>query len=317
MTLRRALTLLLPMLLLLSVLTVRADAPEISVLAPDQIPSTPKGIHHYLLVCVDKWVPDNAWKGNSDGMVLLTIDEASGRIMVTSLVRDILVMRPNGKLGKLTGVFADFGIDGLMETINRHLGLHIEKYILMNWSQVSKIVDTVGGVDLQVTGSEASYLKRYAISPTSTTPAMNRAGTYHFKGHAAVIYMRCRRAVALNGDKYDFARTFRARLVLTNIADSLKDVSYDHAYELFRAIFDCLGDPDGFFHTNISMADLLNAFRMAFALKGTPVEQFRVPIDGTYDSYFLGKSWTQQTDFEVNRAALREFLFDQSFVVIE
>ena len=39
---------------------------------------------------------------------------------------------------------------------------------------------------------------------------MNGAGDYHFKGHAAVIYMRCRRVPALNGDKYDMGRTFRA-----------------------------------------------------------------------------------------------------------
>ncbi|MGI6655107.1 MAG: LCP family protein [Christensenellales bacterium] len=294
-----------------------AVTPNISVLTLDEIPPTPKGIHHYLLVCVDQWIPEKCWKGNTDGMVLVTVDEVSGRIIVTSFVRDTLVLQPNGEKSKLTEVFKSFGIDGLLETINRHFGLRIEKYILMNWTQVVRIVDILGGVDLQVTGSEASFLKHYPISPTSTTPAMNRAGTYHFNGRAAMIYMRCRSATALNGDRWDYGRTYRARLVLYNIADSLKDISQDRAYELFREIFDSLGDPSIFFHTNVSMADLLDAFQMAFALKGTPVERFRVPIDGTHETYFLGISCTQLADCEVNRAALHDFLFDQSYVVIE
>jgi len=204
-----------------------------------------------------------------------------------------------------------------MDTLNRHFGLRIEKYILMDWSQVSSIVDIVGGVDLEVTAREAGYLKRYAISSTSTSPSMNGAGDYHFKGHAAVIYMRCRRVPALNGDKYDMGRTFRARLVLHNIADGLKDVSYEQAYDMFREIFDSLGDRNKFFHTNISMSDLMNAFQVVFSLKGTPVEQFRLPIDGTFHTYIYAGGQSQLMDFEANRAALHDFLFDKSYVVIE
>lgn len=274
-------------------------------------------MHHFLLVCMDSWGANLSRLGYSDGMVLVTIDEALDRIITTSFIRDTLVIHPDGKPGRLTYVMKKFGIEGLMDTLNRHFGLRIEKYILMDWSQVSSIVDIVGGVDLEVTAREAGYLKRYAISPTSTSPSMNGAGEYHFKGHAAVIYMRCRRVPALNGDKYDMGRTFRARLVLHNIADSLKDVSYERAYDMFREIFDSLGDRNKFFHTNISMSDLMNAFQVVFSLKGTPVEQFRLPIDGTFHTYIYAGGQSQLMDFEANRAALHDFLFDQSYVVIE
>lgn len=297
--------------------TIYAAEPAISVLQEDQIPPTPLGMHHYLLVCMDSWGANLSRLGYSDGMLLITVDEASGRIISTSFIRDTLVTHPDGKPGRLTYVIKEYGISGLMDTLNRHFGLRIEKYILMDWSQVSAIVDIVGGVNLEVTAREASYLKRYAISPTSTSPAINGKGLYHFKGHAAVIYMRCRRVPALNGDKYDMGRTYRARYVLRSIADSLKDVSYEDAYDMFRAVFDALGDTERFFHTNISMAELMQTFQMVFALKGTPLEEFRLPIDGTFGTFLYAGGQSQLMDFEANRLALRDFLFDKSFVVIE
>ncbi len=285
--------------------------PEIDVLDPAEIPATPKGMHHYLLLCMDSWAARLNRLGYSDGMVLVTVDESAGRIIATSFIRDMLVMHPNDKPGRLTYIVKEYGVQGLIDTINRHFGLHIEKYILMDWSQVSSIVDAVGGVQLTVTAGEAGYLKRYAISPSSTKPAMAGAGDYLFSGHAAVIYMRTRRVPASNGDPHDIGRTYRTRLVLSSIAESLKDVSYEKAQKILESITANILD------TNLSAGDLLDAFNMVYAMRGTPVEMFRLPVNGTFRSfdYFGGAS--QLMEFAPNREALRDFLFQQTFVVTE
>ena len=181
----------------------------------------------------------------------------------------------------------------------------------MDWSQVSSIVDAVGGVNLTVTDGEAGYLKRYAISPSSTKPAMAGAGDYLFTGHAAVIYMRTRRVPALNGDPHDIGRTFRTRLVLSSIAESLKDVSYEKAQKILESVTGNILD------TTLSTADMLDAFNMVFSMRGTPVEMFRLPVDGTFRSfdYFGGAS--QLMEFAPNREALRDFLFSSDFIVTE
>lgn len=286
-------------------------AGKISVLDESQIPDTPKGVHHYLLLCMDSWAANTKRLGFSDGMVLITVDESAQRIIATSFIRDTLVIHPDGKPGRLTYIVKEFGVQGLLDTINRHFGLRVEKYIMMDWSQVQAIVDAVGGVDLYINAAEASYLKRYAISPTSTYPAMDKAGNYHFKGHAAVIFMRCRRATASNGDRYDFGRTYRARTVLTNIATALQHVDYDRALKLLDAVMVNILD------TNLSAADMMEAFNMAFKLRGTKLEQFRLPIDHSYQRYFYAGGDSELMDFEANRNALRTFMFDSSFVVIE
>lgn len=287
------------------------EIPQIDVLEPSQIPSTPAGMHHYLLLCMDSWAARLNRLGYSDGMVLVTVDESAGRIIATSFLRDLLVLHPDGMPGRLTYIVKEYGVQGLIDTINRHFGLEIEKYILMDWSQVSSIVDAVGGVRLKVTAGEADYLKRYAISPKSTTPAMAGAGEYLFTGHAAVIYMRTRRVPAINGDAHDIGRTYRTRLVLSSIAESMKDISYERAQKILDSV------TANILATNLSAADMLDAFNMFYAMRGTPVEMFRLPVDGTFRSfdYFGGAS--QRTEFAPNREALWDFLFKRSFVVNE
>lgn len=287
------------------------EIPQISVLAPEEIPATPSGMHHYLLICMDSWNANLDRLGYSDGMVLVTIDEVAGRIITTSFIRDMLVLHPDGLPGRLTYIVKEYGVQGLVDTINRHFGIEIEKYILMDWSQVQSIVDAVGGVKLTVTDGEASYLRRYAISPNSTKPSMASGGTYHFTGHAAVIYMRTRRVSAINGDPHDIGRTYRTRLVLSSIADSLKNVTFEKA----RAILDSV--MDNILSTNLTASDMLEAFNTAFSMRGIKLEQFRLPIDDTYSLFVYFGGDSQLMDFEANRKALKDFLFEQVYIVSE
>lgn len=309
----------LSLLLLLTLLTGSAFAvtqsqdvlDKITCLEKDQIPPTPKGMHHYLLLCMDSWNANLKRLGYSDGMVLLTLDEGTGRVIVTSFIRDMLVIHPDGKPGRLTYIAKEYGVQGLIDTINRHFGIQIEKYVMMDWGQVEAIVNAAGGVELDVTDAEASYLRRYAISPTSTIPSMKHKGHYMFKGHAAVIFMRMRKVAASNGETQDFGRTFRARTVLSNLADSLKDLSYEDAEKLLDAVLNNTLD------TNISTAEALEAFNIAFNLRGTKVEQCRLPFDNTCRPYEYYGGAGQLMDFEKNRELLSDFLFNRSYVVAD
>ena len=51
-------------------------------------------------------------------------------------------------------------------------------------------------------------------------------------------------------------------------------------------------------------------------LKGTQIEQIRMPIDGTYKSMPVAGMATQQIDFIANREALHDLILN-SFVVVE
>ena len=341
-----------------------ADVPNpIPVIARENVTPAPKGIHHYMLVCVDSWDAKGSfakkqWGNHTDGLILVTVDENAQRVMLTSFIRDMLIQRPDGKFGRINN-YLDVGgwtyengktyyegLQALVDTISTHFDLDIEKYIVMDFKQVENIINAVGGVDIDITNREATYLKRYSISSSSTTPAIaeGRGGVYHFSGHAAVIYMRIRKIETaaylhadgtVHSDHQDYGRTYRDRMVLTSIADSLKDISYDDALKLLDVIL------ANIVYTNMTIDEMMDAVDLAMKLKGTPVETIRMPISNpskqndsgewyeitpTIDSYnknnysycefaYDGMA-TKQVNYEVNRAALKEFLTD-NFVVVD
>ena len=294
-----------------------AEEPNpIPVLSPEEITPTPKGIHHYMLICIDSWAADLKKSGNhTDGMILVTVDEYAGRVMLTSFIRDMLIQRPDGDFGRLNNILDYFGrdkggIEALITTLNTHFDLEIEKYIVVDFRQVENIIDAIGGVDIEVTAREANYLRNYPLSASSTTPALSGAGTYHFTGHAAVIYMRIRKVANIDGETQDVGRTRRARTVLTTIADSLKDITYDEAVALLDVVL------ENTVLTNMSAADIVDALNLALEMKGTKIESIRMPIDGTFEPMPVSGMATQQIDYIKNREALHEFLIDP-FVVVE
>ncbi len=294
------------------------DTPApIPVLSPDEITPTPAGIHHYMLVCIDSWGADLRKSGNhTDGLILVTVDEYAGRVMLTSFIRDMLIQRPDGDFGRINNVLDYFGrenggIEALITTINTHFDLNIEKYIVVDFKQVENIIDAIGGVDIKITAREANYLRNYPLSASSTTPALAGGGTYHFTGHAAVIYMRMRKVANIDGETQDVGRTRRARTVLTTIADDLKDISYDEAVALLNVIM------ENTVLTNMTTNDMMDALNLALTLKGTHVESIRMPIDGTYEPMPVSGMATQQIDYIKNREALHEFLIDPFVVVVD
>ena len=147
-----------------------ADVPAVRM--PEYIETDPwneidpvaPGQHHYLLLCIDRWesVPRPAdapsiasetgrgrdLYGCTDGMVILTLDTAAHRIMLTSIIRDAIVLKPGRTgespsfdYGRINYVYNDSGVDALCRLISEHLNIKLEKYILFNFSQIQDIID--------------------------------------------------------------------------------------------------------------------------------------------------------------------------------
>ncbi|MFR4293899.1 MAG: LCP family protein, partial [Christensenellales bacterium] len=185
---KRLMSLLLTLCLLIPCLTAPAlaDTPKpIPTIDYDSIPEPREGLHHYLLLCSDQWTNKLV---NTDGIVIVTLDTVTHRIMLTSIIRDALVERPDGVIGRINYIARNSGPEALCKVISQHLGIKIEKYILLNFQMIANIIDYLGGVDITVNASEAAYLRRYPLDPGQTEPTMAQAGTYCFTGRAAVIY---------------------------------------------------------------------------------------------------------------------------------
>lgn len=284
-----------------------ADMPQpVSTIPYDELPEPFEGQHHYLLLCTDVWHGNPKKLGNTDGMVLVTLDTRAHRIMLTSFIRDALVERPDGKIGRINYIAKDNSPEILCETISKHIGVKVEKYILFDFSQIQNIIDYLGGVQLTINSSEASYLMRYAISPTSTKPRVTGPGTYMFGGHAAVIYMRIRKA----GGGGDFMRTQRARTVLSTLADQCRSITYEDA----RALVDSVLENSTM--TNMSVEEVVSAMDMAYGLRDCTIEELRIPQDGQYHAISYAGMAVQELDWPAAREAMADYL-QNSFLVMD
>lgn len=304
---KRIFCLITALVLFLGCTSALADQPKpIETIPYEELPEPYDGQHHYLLLCVDQWYgkPNNL--GNTDGIVLVTVDTRAHRVMLTSFIRDALVERPDGVIGRINYIAKNYSPEALCKVISEHIGVKVEKYILFDFNQIQTIIDYLGGVNITVTDAEADYLNRYRISRTATTPSMNKAGTYLFGGHAAVIYMRIRKA----GGGGDFMRTQRVRTVLSTLADQCREISYDQA----RALVDNVMENSTL--TNMNLEEMVQAMEYAYALRGVTIEELRIPQDGDATPITYAGMSVQEIDWVNSRAAMADYL-QNSFLVLD
>lgn len=305
---KRFLALLFLIILSLSLaVPAMADLPKsITVIPWDELPPVVEGQHHYLLLCVDQWNGNPKNLGNTDGMVLVTFDTRTKRLMLTSFSREMLIQRPDGVIGRVNYIAKNYGPEELCKVLSTHFGIRIEKYMLFDMNHIQTIVDVLGGVDITVTNTEAGYLKRYAIPDDSTVPRMKYAGTYHFKGHAAVIYMRIRKV----GGGGDLMRTQRVRTVLSALADTCRSIDLNQAVELMNSVL------DNSLLTNLSAGEMLEAVQYAMELRGVTMEELQIPFEGAYTPITYAGMTTREIDFDACRKALWDYL-ENSFLVVD
>lgn len=334
---------------------------HIEIVPWDELPPVVEGQHHYLLLCIDQWTrdprPDNAkpptqrvsgrrrdMYGNTDGIVLLTLDTRAHRIMLTSIIRDAIVRKytsteTDEKFTRINYVYNDYGPEALCRTISEHLGVRIEKYILFTFKQIANIVDYMGGVQIELSDAEIDALKYTTLKGTVTDPngkdiqdgGRHPAGLYTFKttewaesenqkaarkdpnkvikrtgGCSAVLYMRIRKF----GGGGDFMRTARARNVLSILADKCRTMTWDDAQALANNVLENNNK------TNMSLEDVIQAAKYAFDLRDCTIEELRIPQEGAVRRILFAKMMTEELNWPVCRDAFENYL-QNSFLVAD
>ena len=136
---RRAVSLIIILVLLTcgatAVCETRTPKP-ISTIPYDELSPIIDGQHHYLLLCTDVWHGNPNNLGNTDGIVLVTLDTRAHRVMLTSFIRDALVERPKEDepdkmgIGRINYIAKRLGPEMLCRVISQHIDVKVEKYIL-------------------------------------------------------------------------------------------------------------------------------------------------------------------------------------------
>ena len=249
-----------------------------------------------LLLGVDD-LRDNVQR--SDAVLIASI--GYGRFRLTSVMRDTQVEIPGHGLGKLNAAYAYGGAELAMRTLNQNFALNIMHYAQVDYVALARVIDAIGGVEIDLTDAERERLNATMLKARRTFEPLGyvahevtQYGEHiHLDGLQALSYARIRKIDS------DFARTGRQRTLMNAILKKVRANLWNPVLllRLVRAVIQSV-------QTNLSPVQIASLGEKAL-LAGS-AEQLRLPVDGAYTD---DGSKLIVTDFNDNRAAFMQFVY--------
>ncbi|PMD67929.1 LCP family protein [Companilactobacillus nuruki] len=166
-----------------------------------------------LLLGADTGTDGRVDRGNSDTMMLLTLNPKKKKTVAYSIPRDALAEMVGDKKKNVQKINAAYNI-GLStmakKTVGNLLGVPVDYHVAINMEALEKTVDFVGGVtvtsDLKVSFNGVTIPK----------------GTHHLNGKQALTYARMR----YQDPRGDYGRQLRQQQVLKAVIKKLEEPKY-------------------------------------------------------------------------------------------
>lgn len=187
-----------------------------------------ENVKNILLIGMDKGTASKGLNPRSDSMILISLNKKDSQIKMVSLLRAAYVSIPGYSNSRLSTAHSIGGPKLLIKTIEQNYKIHIDNYISVDFDAFQKVIDILGGVDINLTAKEANHLAPVFRDNKLKVPT--GAGTYHMNGNTALAYVR------LRSIDFDRMRTQRQRNVLTQIANKAKTMSVNQAVNLLDDI---------------------------------------------------------------------------------
>lgn len=261
---------------------------------PVEIVDSGRNIINILLVGQDTYSKTS--RSRTDSMILCTINKSTKTLTLTSFMRDMYVRIPGYYNQRMNVAYVLGGFDTLYETLEFNFGVVVEDGVAVNFGSFEEVIDAVGGVDVELTGSEARHLngQRYEWALVE--------GVNHLDGEQALAYSRIRKLDS------DFNRTSRQRTVIMALIEKAKGMSPTELLELVDVL--C-----GMVITDMDTAEiLLTAKELLPLLPELTVVTQRIPADGEYQSVMIDGMAVLLPDLEANREILVQTIGDPDAV---
>lgn len=252
--------------------------------------------------------------GRTDTMIMLSIDNIHKKIKLTSFQRDTYVYIPGNGYDKINASYTLGGAKLSIQTIEANFGIKIDRYAVVDFESFIKIIDTLGGIDMEVTQDEIDYInyQMYKNDQSDTATTITDApGNVHLNGQEALWYARDRgltkgeddNEIGIDGDDWD--RTSRQRKLLETLFDSMKSADLGQIVSIVSSIGPLIT-------TNLKKDEITALVSNALTYLKYDVEQYYVPEEGLwyYDDDTPSGSVIRIADMEKQRIAFAKFVYE-------
>jgi LCP family protein required for cell wall assembly len=270
---------------------------------------TMKNNKDYSIINIAVFGLDNRYKnsltaGRSDVNMILTLDPNNNEVRLTTIMRDTLIYLPSKEdYNRInSAIVYEKGPEGAIAAIEKEFLIDIDHFIVSSFRGVSKIIDAIGGVDINLSQQEVwdmngliqemnglyGYSKNKDIIQTK--------GTHHLNGLQAVAYMRIRHSDGV------FKRASRQQEVLGAVRDSLSDITIAELEEAMKTV-------TKYVKTDLEPLELVAMAKKLYDLRNGGYETSRVPYDDHYKAARYHSMAVLQYDKDYTLTELHKFIY--------
>lgn len=265
--------------------------------------TTDGNVYNILLIGVDVRASDGNWAGNSDTMMLLSINYKKEQISLVSLMRDTYVDIPGIGMRKLNAAHANGAGPLLIETVTENYKVQVDRYATVDFNNMIDIIDTFGTIELTLTDAEAKSANNSIIEMCterdvySAPYQFKKGGTYQCNGVQAVAYARIRKV-----GNADYERTERQRLVMTKLMEKAKNMSLTELYAAAEKILPMVTH-------NVPEDEVWGILAKSPSILNYKFVKDRIPYDGLYKVIYVNGQDMLVPDWKQTVAKLKETLY--------
>lgn len=238
----------------------------------------------------------------SDALMILTLDKKYKKIKISSIARDCYVNVDGHGMTKITHAYAYGGPTLAIKTLNKNFDLNIKDYVTVDFFGFEKIIDSVGGIDLNITPEEIKYENEY-IEDTSeienaSIPAVTNCGLQKVNGRQAVAYTRIR--YTSGGD---FERTQRERTVLIAVLNKIEKIPPMGMANVVSKLLP-------YTETSMSNTEILKMITSMYTLGIKDIGEQRFPLDGYCYGKTIDNTWYLIFDLNATKNQIHQYIFE-------
>lgn len=275
---------------------------------------TDKNVFNILLIGTDDRTTEFNDNARGDTCILLSINREKDQVHLVSFERAIGMKIPSGEYAGqwdwLTHMFWYGGPYLMTREIRENFKVDVTKYIRVNIRTFMELVDSVGGVDIDMTEAECNNINH----PEGTFTAGNIKGMHvenevqqdlvpgvnHLNGATAMCYARLR---AIDDDWH---RVERQRKVILAAVENLKKMNVTELDSLLNNVLPLV-------QTNLTEADIASLIPEAGTFVNMDYDTITFPLKHTYGLMdgMCGRK-VLALDFETNSEELQNFLYGET-----
>ena len=239
----------------------------------------------------------------SDVIMIMSLDSNNGTIKLISIARDSYAYFPGYSYAqKINAAMSYGGPELLVEAVQNQLRIDIDGYAYVNFYNMAKVIDAVGGVYCNVTSAEASIANTYINELyDNATPITSTGDGTWLNGIQAVGYARNR----YSGDG-DYERMSRQEEVLQSLLKQFMALDSAGKLAAMDDILECIV-------TNVPQEDIEKyAFDFLPTLKSLDMQYMQLPMDGFFNCGMYGDEWSIRQNWNAEIPYVQMFLYGET-----